>query len=81
MKQIISVLLILLLSPSGYSQEQDFSKIQAPAFREMPVFVGGHDDINTYRIPSVVCTSNGTVLVFCEGRLNNNTDGSPTHLY
>jgi len=51
-----------------------------PLFQETEVFVGGQDGINTYRIPAVVCTRKGTVLVFAEGRKDNDQDGSPTHL-
>jgi len=51
-----------------------------PKFDECDVFVGGTDDVNTYRIPSVVCTAKGTVLVFCEARRDSSVDGSPTHL-
>jgi sialidase-1 len=60
--------------------------MQSPAlssesrFEETDVFVGGQDDIDTYRIPSLICTNSGTVLAFCEGRRDNSTDGSPTHL-
>ncbi|MCI0541354.1 MAG: glycoside hydrolase [Verrucomicrobiales bacterium] len=49
-------------------------------FEGTDVFVGGQDDINTYRIPSLICTKNGTLLAFCEGQRDNNVDGSPTHL-
>ncbi len=51
-----------------------------PLFEQTDLFVGGQDDINTYRIPSLICTSKGTVLAFCEARRDNNIDGSPTHL-
>ena len=51
-----------------------------PLFQETDVFVGGQDDINTYRIPSLICTKKGTVLAFCEARRDSNTDGSPTDL-
>jgi len=51
-----------------------------PMFEENEAFVGGLDEVNTYRIPSVVCTSKGTVLVFCEARRDSSVDGSPTHL-
>jgi len=51
-----------------------------PFFEETELFVGGQDDINTYRIPSLICTRRGTVLAFCEGRRDNSQDGSPTHL-
>jgi hypothetical protein len=51
-----------------------------PLFEETGLFVGGQDDINTYRIPAVICTKSGTLLAFCEGRADNIEDGSPTHL-
>jgi len=51
-----------------------------PLFEETDVFAGGQDDINTYRIPSIICTKSGTVLAFCEGRKDLSQDGSPTHL-
>jgi len=51
-----------------------------PLFEETEVFVGGQDDINTYRIPALVCTDRGTVLAFCEGRIDTNADRSPTHV-
>lgn len=31
-------------------------------------FIAGADGINTYRIPAIVCTKQGTLLVFCEAR-------------
>ena len=51
-----------------------------PHFEETEVFVSGQDTINTYRIPSMISTRNGTVLVFCEGRRYSSDDGSPTDL-
>jgi len=53
---------------------------EQPRLEVTEVFVGGTDDINTYRIPSLICTRDGTVLAFCEGRKNSYRDGSPTHL-
>ena len=41
--------------------------------------MGGQDDYNTYRIPSLVCTKNGTVLAFTEGR-RRGQDGGPTDI-
>ena len=38
------------------------------------VFVSGRDGYHTYRIPSVVVTSKGTVLAFCEGRRKSRSD-------
>ena len=49
-------------------------------FEQTDLFVGGQDDYNTYRIPSLICTKNGTVLAFSEGRKDNMTDGTPTDI-
>ena len=49
-------------------------------FEETELFVGGQDDYNTYRIPSLVCTKNGTVLAFTEGRKDVGQDGGPTDI-
>ena len=38
------------------------------------VFVSGQDGYHTYRIPSVIVTSKGTVLAFCEGRRKGRGD-------
>ncbi|MDP6543498.1 MAG: exo-alpha-sialidase [Phycisphaerae bacterium] len=38
------------------------------------VFVRGADGYHTYRIPTMVVTSKGTVLLFCEGRKNGRRD-------
>ncbi|MGA9584544.1 MAG: sialidase family protein [Terracidiphilus sp.] len=47
---------------------------------ETELLISGHDAINTYRIPSIISTRNGTVLVFCEGRRDRQEDGSPTDI-
>lgn len=39
------------------------------------VFLRGKDGYHTYRIPTMVVTSKGTVLLFCEGRKNSRRDG------
>ena len=41
---------------------------------ESDVFVSGKDGYHTFRIPSVVLTTKGTLLAFCEGRKNNRSD-------
>lgn len=48
-------------------------------FDEVDVFVGGQD-INTYRIPSLICTKKGTLLAFSEARRDDVMDGTPTDL-
>ncbi len=51
-----------------------------PQFEETPLFVAGHDGFNTYRIPSIISTRDGTVLAFCEARIHSYVDGTPTDL-
>jgi Neuraminidase (sialidase) len=59
----------------------DAASLYAQAlFEQTEVFAGGQDDINTYRIPSLICTKNGTLLAFSEGRKDSSADGSPTDL-
>jgi sialidase-1 len=45
---------------STISSAQELSRV--------PVFVAGTGGYHTYRIPSAIVTSKGTVLAFCEGR-------------
>jgi len=42
------------------------------------VFVGGADEVNTYRIPSLIVAPGGTLLAFCEARKVSPRDASPT---
>jgi sialidase-1 len=92
MKRIVVCEIILLLTLNSLVHSQSVSDrktsgstdsaqyVTTPIFQETDVFIGGQDDINTYRIPSMICTKTGTILVFCEGRRDNSQDGSPTHL-
>jgi sialidase-1 len=67
------VLVFLLAAPLAL-------RAASPQFEDSPIFVSGHDGINTYRIPSIIATSNGTILVFCEGRRDSYVDGTATNL-
>ena len=42
---------------------------------QTPLFISGSNGFACYRIPAIVCSTNGTLLAFCEGRTNV-TDGS-----
>jgi sialidase-1 len=41
---------------------------------QVSVYVAGQDGYDTYRIPAVVTTAQGTVLAFCEGRRDSASD-------
>ena len=43
-------------------------KSEINGIEKYTVFTAGDDNINTYRIPSVVVTREGTILAFCEAR-------------
>jgi sialidase-1 len=45
-----------------------------------PVFVSGQDGYNTYRIPALAVTTQGTVLAFCEGRKKGGGDSGDIDL-
>jgi len=47
---------------------------------QVDVFVSGADGVNTYRIPSLIITSKGTLLAFCEARKVSISDASPTDM-
>jgi sialidase-1 len=47
---------------------------------QIDVYVAGQDGYHTYRIPSLIVTCQDTVLAFCEGRMVNAADKSPTDL-
>lgn len=49
-----------------------------PTFTEKPLYVAGMDNVNIYRIPSIITTQKGTLLAFCEAREGG--DKSPTDL-
>jgi sialidase-1 len=47
-------------------------------FTQQDLFISGHDDVNIYRIPSLIVSPTGTILAFCEARQGD--DGDPTNL-
>jgi len=42
--------------------------------KEVPVFVSGNEGYKSFRIPAIVNLPNGTLLAFCEGRVNDSGD-------
>ena len=47
-------------------------------FVQQDLFISGHDEVNIYRIPSLIVSPTGTLLAFCEARQGD--DGDPTDL-
>ena len=46
----------------------------AGRLEQSDVFVSGREGYHTYRIPSVIVTTRGSVLAFCEGRKTSSSD-------
>jgi sialidase-1 len=44
------------------------------------IWVGGTNGYNTYRIPALLTTLQGTVLAFCEGRVSDPGDQGAIHM-
>ncbi len=58
-----SLLLTLFVSAGAYAE-----------LIQTPIFVSGEDGYDTYRIPAVAVSKQGTVLAFCEGRMAGRSD-------
>lgn len=52
--------------PAGHADE--------PSFVQTPLFTAGVDGYRLYRIPGIVVTSKGTLLVYCEARKGDRGD-------
>ena len=52
----------------------------AGAITQRDVFVSGTQGYHTYRIPALLVTRAGTILAFCEGRVNDAGDHGSIHL-
>jgi sialidase-1 len=74
----LAVVLLASLA-SAQSNEPDASEAQ-PRPVETEVWVSGEGGYHTYRIPSVVVTTRGTLLAFCEGRKNGHSDSGDIDL-
>jgi len=83
-----AVLLAILLVAAGICGNTSSAE---GAIEQIDVFISGTEGYNTYRIPAIVRTRNGTLLAFCEGRkagggdagdidlmLRRSTDGGKT---
>ena len=62
------VAIILLMAMACFATEKP------TILSQIDLFTGGDNGYNTYRIPAVVVSKGGTILVFCEGRKNSDSD-------
>jgi sialidase-1 len=53
----------------------------APFLEKTNLFEAGQGGIALYRIPGIVVTTNGTVLVYCEARRNSRSDWADSQTY
>ncbi len=51
-----------------------------PSLFQLELFRAGEGGYHTYRIPSIITTSQGTLLAFCEGRRNSRSDSGDIDL-
>jgi len=56
------------------------SKPSKPFFEQIDLFQSGNDGYHTYRIPSIIITTKGTILTFCEGRNKGRGDSGDIDL-
>jgi len=74
---IVCLCVILLISigfTSCKKDEADGSADAAGDFAESGLFVSGEGGYNTYRIPALLVAPDGSVLAFCEGRVDSPDD-------
>ncbi len=57
-----------------------FTGCKQPLFVETSLFISGEGGYDTYRIPSVIMTTDGTLLAFCEGRKESTSDAGNVDL-
>ncbi len=63
---LIACIVVLAFHPAEHARAQELS--------HTPVFERGEHGYHTYRIPAIVCSREGTLLAFCEGRKSGRGD-------
>lgn len=75
----MSVIVALVIAACmNMARAQERPKAQTPTF--VDVFVSGRDNVHTYRIPAMIVSPSGALLVFCEARKQGIGDASPTDM-
>jgi sialidase-1 len=71
-------LLLLAVGLTTWIAGSKDASAAGPLLTEMDLFISGHDNVNIYRIPSLIVAPSGTVLAIIEARAGD--DGDPTDL-
>lgn len=79
MKNILFAGLLLLFSCMK-GEAQPAAKATLSEFPKYTVFCAGDDNVNSYRIPSLLTAKDGSLLVFCEARRESWRDKSRTDI-
>lgn len=79
MKNILFAGLLLLFSCMK-GEAQPAAKATSSEFPKYTVFCAGDDNVNSYRIPSLLTAKDGSLLVFCEARRESWQDKSRTDI-
>jgi hypothetical protein len=68
-----------LIASVRFTVDEIDARAQQP-LDQSPLFVTGTNGYHTYRIPSLIATSKGTLLAFCEGRKSGRGDSGDIDL-
>ena len=79
MKTTVSVLLLAVISLTFFSCEIRKFVPGKSFFEQTDVFVAGQDGIAEYRIPVLLTSNQGTLLAFCDARVDKPGD-SPNNI-
>ena len=74
---VLAVVLVMTWAAGARGAEPT---LDAPGFQTVDVFNGGTDGYHTFRIPSLVTATDGTLLAFAEGRRNGRGDSGDIDL-
>ena len=67
LKNMLVVVAMLLLSSSKGEAQTSMSE-KPSDFPKYTVFSAGENNVNSYRIPSLIVAKDGSIVVFCEAR-------------
>ena len=71
----------LLLATLLHSSLAGVANASQPFLEKTNIFEAGQAGVALYRIPGIVVTTNGTVLVYCEARKNSKSDWADSDTY